>query len=554
MRSPPWRPAGRTDMGRRKIDLGAFEALGEIIEPPPPQEAVGPPRKWKPRMTPKQEELFNCKKKYVLCWGPKGGSKSFGVSNLCVKHAWENENALVLIMVRVQNMAVKGGAWDILINEVLPRWRDGNMDREGNKLDEGFGLVYTDVKYDQNHCPYVWILNRYGKWSMISLMSCPHANQLRDRIKSVVPSMVFLDEVTSCDDVIYFQSPAAQLGRRPRVKGIQQFIGATNPEDPEHWAFKRWFIDPYQDEDGNPCEKDEDFHDIFFPAEDNKSNLPPGYLEGLKAVYGKNATEALRMIGGQWVSVPSGDSLFLEVYNEALHVRPLQEDSSIPDEGRFIIPSPDHPIIVGVDSGLVHHAFVFLQRLPIDNRMRWLVFDEVVLLRRKLTYGAIMPVVMRRIRWWRDLVRAEMPMIWISDDSAFNMFRPGQGTYDSLDMERAWNAQRQLHRMEKIKILPAPKFSGSVEACIRIEQTALADEEIIISSRCKKVRAMYNRLESEKQKPGEPFDPKKGSTPRRSDHLHVFAAGVYPKLAASLKPSIIIPRKEGDQHFGSVGK
>lgn len=536
---------------RKKINLGAFEALGEAIEPPEATPSIRVAKTWKPRLTPAQEKLFSSDDKYILCWGPKGGSKSHGVCQKCVKHAWENENALVLIIVRVQNMATKGGAWDILINEVLPRWRDGNMDRDGKKFDDGFGLVYTDVKYDQNHCPYIWVQNQFGGWSMIGLLSCPHANQLRDRIKSIVPSMVFLDEVTSCDDPIYFMSVAAQLGRRPRVKGVQQFIGATNPEDPEHWAFKRWFIEPFQDENGDPKEKDKDFHDIFFPAEDNKENLPPGYLEGLKGIYGKNATEALRMIGGQWVAVPSGESLFLEIYNEMLHVRPLAENG-IPDESKWLMPDGKYPMIIGVDSGMVHHAFIFMQRLPVEGKMKWMYFDEVVLLRRKLPYSTIMPVVMRRIRWWRDTAGAEMPQVWISDDSAFNMFRPGQGTYDSLDMERNYNAVRERYKLEPVKIRPAPKFSGSIEACLRIEQTALADEEIIISSRCKKVRAMYNQLESEKQKRGEPFDPKRATTPRRSDHLHVFAAAVYPKLAASIRPSILIPRKEGNQTLTSV--
>lgn len=537
---------------RAKVDNEVFEWLGEELEPPPPPAPVKN-KKWLPRQTRKQRELFLCWKKFILIWGPKGGSKSFGAMDKLVQHCYDNKNALALIVVVVQNMAVKGGAWDILTTEVLPRWRDGNWDpadttRE-SKTDSGLGLNYTNVKYDPNHCPYIWIQNKFGGWSMATVLSCPNAGQLRLRIRGVVPSFVFLDEATSCSGPEYLESVAAQLGRRAMVQGPQQFIAACNPEDPENWVYKKWFEEPY-DEEGN---KDPEYHDIFFPAEDNKGNLPPGYLEGLASVYGKNATEASRMIGGQWVSAPSGESLFQEMFSVQSHVRPLAENAT-PSADEWLMPSRDHPMIIGIDSGIVHHAFIFMQRLPLGGKMVWLIFDEVVLLRRKLPYATIVPIVMRRIRWWFDTVGVDMPMVWISDDSAMKFYRPGSGTFDSLDMEREYEAVRkkEAYRLPALKIKPAPKFSGSVEACLRIEQTALAQDEIIISARCKKVIAMYNQLESEKQRPGEPFDPKRATTPRRSDHLHVFAAGAYPKLAHSIQPSLLIPRKEGTQTLISV--
>jgi hypothetical protein len=530
-----------------KIDNEVFEWLGEQLEPPPPPPPVKN-KKWMPRQTPAQRKLWNAKQKSVLCWGPKGGSKSFGAGDKMAKHCYDNRNALVLILVRVQNMAVKGGVWDKLITEVLPRWKDGNRDREGRLLDEGLGLHYSEVKFDANHCPFIWIQNKFGGWSMITVMSCPHANQLRQRIRGVEPSMVFVDELTSCDSVEYFESVAAQLGRRPQVTDPQQFIGACNPEDPDHWVFKKWFEEPFDDETG---EKDPNFHDIFFPAEENRENLQPGYLEGLASVYGKNATEAARMIGGEWVSAPSGESIFQEVFSVMSHVRPLDEQGR-PSKTEWLMPHKGHPMIIGIDSGIVHHAFIFMQRLPVDGKMKWLIFDEVVLLRRKLTYATIMPIVMRRIRWWFDTVGEDLPMVWISDDSAMKFFRPGAGTYDSLDMEREYAAYRSKVHLPPIKIKAAPKFSGSVEASIRIEQTAMAEDALVVSARCTKVIAMYNRLECEKQKQGQPFDPKLASTPRRSDHLHVFAAGAYPKLTASIQPSLLIPRKEGTQTLISV--
>lgn len=529
-----------------KIDNEIFEWLGDQISPPPPPPPITN-KKWMPRQTPKQRELFDSTEKSILCWGPKGGAKSYGCVEKLVKHCYRNRNALALILVTVQNMAVKGGSWDILTNEVLPKWRDGNPDPKDKtgqtRTDEGMGLHYSEVKYDANHCPFIWIQNRYGGWSMITVMSCPHANQLRLRIRGVAPSMIFLDEATSCSSHEYYESAAAQLGRRPQVEDPQQFLAATNPEDPDHWVFLKWFIEPYDEATGV---KDPSFRDIYFPAEDNKVNLPEGYLEGLKSIYGKNVTEAARMIGGEWVSAPSGDALFKDLFNVQFHVRPLDEKGR-PSVSEWLRPSGKHTMIIGVDPGSVYNAFIFMQWLPIGGVFKWLIFDEVVLLRKKANYHQMIPALMRRIRWWRSTVGAEMPQVWISDENAFNVYRAASGSYDATEINKIYEAHRNDPdiMLEPMKIRACPKWAGSVEARLRIEQTALAQDEIVVSSRCTHVRKMYEQLECEKQKPGAPFDPKLATTPRRSDHLHVFDAGSYPKLAAATKPSLLVPMKQG---------
>ncbi len=528
---------------RPKIDSAVFEWLGEQLDPPPPPKPVAN-KTWMPRQTPKQRELFEANERAILCWGPKGGSKSYGCIEKMVKHCYRNRNALALILVRVQNMAVKGGAWDILTSEVLPKWRDGNPDPKDKTgatlLDEGMGLHFSEVRFDANHCPFIWIQNKYGGWSLITVMSCPNANQLRQRIRGVVPSIVFLDEATSCDQPEYYESVAAQLGRRPQVEDPQQFLAATNPEDPDHWVFLKWFVEPYNADTG---EKDANFRDIYFPAEDNKENLPAGYLENLKSVYGRNVTEAARMIGGEWVSAPSGDALFKDLFVVAHHVRPLDDQLRVKTD-EWLTPSPTHAMIIGVDPGNVYNSFVFLQWLPVDGKFKWLTFDEIVLLRKRVDYNDLIPAVMRRVRYWRDVVGAEIPQVWISDDQAFTAFRASVGNFDATVINRIYEKNREKLNLEPMRMRPCPKYNDSVAARVRIEQSALAQDEILVSSRCTHVRQMYERLECEKQKPGAPFDPKLATTPRRSDHLHVFDAASYPKFAAATKPSLLVPMSQ----------
>ncbi len=171
----------------------------------------------------------------------------------------------------------------------------------------------------------VYIQNQYGSWSQVILISAPHPNQMRLRIRGYEPSFVFVDELTSCESSRYFTSIAAQLGRRLYIDGPQQYVAATNPEGQEHWVYQTFFIEPFDEETG---EWDKDYHLIYFPIADNIDNLVAGYAEGLKKIYKYDTTESLRMVGGEWISRPSGTALFKDIYNPMLHVRPLDENGN----------------------------------------------------------------------------------------------------------------------------------------------------------------------------------------------------------------------------------
>lgn len=540
-----------------KIDHNAFELLGKMIRPPPPpKEVSGRDEFWMPRLTPRQRELWDCYDKYILCHGEKGGAKSIGCLEKLVQHCYENDNALALILVRVRAMATKGGAWDKLTGWVLPQWRDGNRDKQGNLLDKGLGIEFSDVKFDSQHNEFIWIQNQFGRWSMVVLISAPHAHQLRDRIRGYEPSFVFVDELTSCDSIEYFQSVAAQVGRRPWVKGVQQYVAACNPEGPSHWVYKKWFVEAFDEETG---EWDKDYKTIHFPIDDNKANLPDGYIDGLKKIYRGDAIEGARMLSGEWVDRPSGEALFREVYNPHIHVYPLDDNlRPIVDEG--IMPTKGYPLVLGLDPGSVNNAFAFEQYVPVDGQWKWVIFDEIVTLKRRISYPDFIPVVMRRVKFWREALgvrHEELPQVWISDNSAFNQFRAAGGSFDVLEFQKIYEAHRRKYELEPLgKIKDAPKFSsdgGSKIARVRLLQTAFSHDNIIISARCVKVQQMALQLEAEKQRDGG-FDPELALTPRkRSPHGHVFDAVTYPMLLQSVNPTALIPMKDSGQVLISLG-
>lgn len=510
-----------------------------MIQPPPPPPPTNK-KDFMPGLTPSQTKLFFDEARYILSWSEKGTGKTVGGLHKLVKHCYDNRNALAIILVRIKSMANKGGAWDKLQSWVLPEWRDG------------LGLHYSEVKMDPQHNEFIWIQNQYGGWSMALIISAPHANQLRERIRGYEPSFVFADELTSCDSDIYFTSVAAQLGRRPFVDDVQQFVAACNPEGPSHWVYKTWFVSAFNEENG---EWDKDFSNIYFPIDENRANLNAGYIESLEKIYRNDPTELARMVSGEWVDRPSGDGLFREIYVVHIHVRPIDVEGK-PLRDQRILPHNQAPIIIGLDPGSVHNAFVFQQWLLVENKMRWVIFDEIVTLRKRISYPDFIPMVMRRVKFWRERVEAKpelMPQIWVSDNSAFNQYRAAQGSFDVLEIEKIYESLRAKYNLEAFgKIKQAPKFNGSVMARVNIGQQKLNSEEVIVSSGCPKVHQMFLQLDAKGQKPDEPFDPEAALTPKRSDHLHVWDAVSYPWLLASISPTALTPSRASTQTLVGV--
>lgn len=531
-----------------KIDGSAFEELGRLLqpEPPPPtkrQTKKEPDAPWTPGLGGQQQRVFDSPARYILAYGEKGSGKTIGLLHKLVRHAYENRNALCLIVVRVKAMATKGGAWDKLTNHILPRWKDG------------LGLKTTDVKYDTNHNEYIWVENRFGGWSMVVLISALHEHQLRDRIRGYEPSFALVDELTSCEGIEYLRAIAAQIGRREDISGIQQYCAACNPEGPSHWVYKAWWEEPYDPETG---EWDKDYAKFHIPISENKKNLPVGYIEGLVKLYRSDPVEAARMLRGEWIDRPSGEALFRDIFIKEQHVRP-----PMPTRGR-IMPNPDYPIIIGMDPGSANNAFVFWQHLPMDGALTWVAVDEIVYTRRRLRYDVLFPSVLRRIARWQAITKAKLRIVWNSDNSAFNQFRATSGSFDVLEFEKIANkaeaGKQALHvqlGINRVRVTQAPKFKDSRSLRVRLMMDALASSRMIISAGCPKMIECLMKLESEQQPKNQPFDPDLALQPRRSDHLHVFDAATYPMLTMSLQPQLLTPTGstgEGmGQQFISIG-
>ena len=152
----------------KKVDEKLFDNLGDMLREEQEtlhQESAEPAKPFHPSLGPTQTEIFNCDASFILVSGERGTGKTYGTLHKILRHCWEEQNALAVIVVGVRSQATQGGAWDKLLLQVAPEWR------------EGMGLEVTDPKLDQQQYAYVHVRNRHGGWSKVVLVSSRGSNK-----------------------------------------------------------------------------------------------------------------------------------------------------------------------------------------------------------------------------------------------------------------------------------------------------------------------------------------------------------------------------------------
>jgi hypothetical protein len=492
---------------------GEPDQLESVDAPPPPPSSTTPTQpkenSWYPDLNPTQRLIFEDPTLHILGYGEKGSGKSIGFGHKIVRHAYENDNALVLIItpsIRTGNL----GIWFDLETLILPQWR------------EGMGLEYTASKLDPiTKDRHRWVRNRFGGWSQMLLMSIPFGTQVAARVKGPAPSCVYIDEVTNCDSPAYFTYIAAQLGRRRGIDGPQQFLASCNPEGPSHWVYERFWV-LCMDENGKRKPGYAVYH---VPIAENKHRLPEGYVDRLEENLKSDPIELRRLVFGEWIDRPSGEGIFKEFFVPAIHVK---GDAK---KGEGLVPLAGFPIIIGYDLGQMWNCATFMQCIPTketDKPTVWIIFDEVDHLQERIIYKRMAWEIIDRIKHWRKLADYPFQVMHITDESALNQWHPGgEGSFDAWDFEREYEKVASGLSEKSAKMIGCGiKGPGSVSARIRAMQGKLFQEEIYISALCKNTLDMLMYLEADEK------DPEK---PKRGKHVHKFDSATYPILKLELR-------------------
>jgi hypothetical protein len=385
----------------------------------------------------------------------------------------------------------------------------------------------TETRYDpQTKKPYIWLTNRHGGWSMIMLASLPVAHQVEGKVRGREPDIIGVDEAQTLETDTYFTSLLMQLGRKKKKGGDpSKLIFCCNPEGPSHWIYKRFFEMPLNEETGAWDERYAHFH---IPVSDNLVNLAPGYYENyvLPAVKNDPIMKA-RLVDGEWVDRPEGDSLFDGAYSDLFIV-----GDATKSEG--LLPVPPHPMIVSYDLGGAHSSIHFKQIIPTLNKIYRLCIDELDFVGQYTPYAKSIPMVIERMRYWDGKMKFDFAWVHISDSSAFNMYRAEHGSYDVWDVEKISRdyvakmdipstvppEQREAYRNRYIiRMKECPKGEFSIEARVRLVTDALVSNSTMISATCRRTREMFMRL---------PHDPKDRLKPKpKSRYVHNFDSYSY---------------------------
>ena len=473
---------------------------------------------WWPDMSKTGRKIFDSDKPYILVHGERGSSKTTQVLHKVIRHCYENNNALAVICVITRTSATEGGAWEKLYVECLPQWK------------AGIGLEYVGPKMDDARNCYIWVGNSSGGWSKILLRSMLHAEQIEARIKGIEPSLFFFDELTETDDEGYFTYPIKQLGRRPGI-ALQPFIACCNPSNQgqDHWVYKRFF--PWTDEDGKFHEPGDDYTTFHLPMRENKwlpKDKKANYIKRLMEASRNDPTALERDILGKWVKRKSGNGIFATQWSRETHM------AGDPKKDTRILPDVRFPLEIGYDIGSANTAISFTQLISTVTGQLWTVFDEVVLINKRVPIFQIAPMVLGKMNFWCARMEHKFVINHISDSAAFNQVRT-DGSYDARDFEAQCyrllktGAFPSLAHIPAIKMNAAPKGAGSVPGRARMTMAKLQSNQLLISSSCAKHIEMFEQLECEKEIQGNykatlPFTPKKTA----AGHIHVFDSMSYP--------------------------
>ena len=172
-----------------------------------------------------------------------------------------------------------------------------------------------------------------------------------DNIGGTEYDLVLLEEADEIQEMYYSTIVGRMSGKSAPARGI--FI-VENPPSEDHWTYNRFFKDRKDDPRGN-------YLAIHFPTEDNKRNLPEGYIESLEEEYADSPALYRKFRLGLFTPAIKGRPIFKGYFTRKTHVsqKPLTWN-------------PDQPLWRTWDFGFRRPAMVVAQEDKQTGQIKWL--------------------------------------------------------------------------------------------------------------------------------------------------------------------------------------
>lgn len=130
-----------------------------------------------------------------------------------------------------------------------------------------------------------------------AIITFPNGSEIRSfswsdkkykKVRSYEFTAFALEELTENDHAEIYEEISSRVGRLKHVD--EKFIiSMTNPDDPSHWAYKRFIGEPRPN------------HHVFYSRTTDNPYLPESYVRDLKANF--DPMMARRMLEGEWLSI-----------------------------------------------------------------------------------------------------------------------------------------------------------------------------------------------------------------------------------------------------------
>lgn len=420
---------------------------------------------WIPDLVPKGYEVFNDYHRFLLVDGPRYAGKSFSIDHKAVRHAFENDGAVVGVVVKYLGKGVQG-VWNDLQKKILPQWFRAGITE----------YTVEPTMLNDSKMRYFRIRNYYGGESEFQLHSCQHEHLAEEQFKDTSFSMLYMVEADKHNSRLVFDTLAAQL-RSITVPATQlQLVCDTNPpvDGTRHWLW-RTFVEKAGLTDEDALMRDQ-FHRIRFRLDDN-TMADPVQVASLKASCRHDKVRYARYVDGEWVLDTAG-SIFEDVFMPNIHV---VGDTGSPnrEEWDYIVPGPElREFVTGWDLGDFHHYACILVKRETGRLPAFDLLDEVESGQRKMSLGDFVARFLEKMDFWEQFMRKEhgaTQLRWRhwSDTSAMR-WRSIVDANEAILVDNLSDG--------RIHLLPIQK--GKIEQRVQFFRNLIGDNRFFVSAMC----------------------------------------------------------------------
>lgn len=466
---------------------------------------------WKPRLSPKQEALYDCRHRYILAEGARYCGKTWGIQHRVLRHCWRN-NARVAIITKTTKQGASG-VWPQLTGIIYKEWEEAEIVKGENH----FGFTREPWVDAVTKVSRAQIRNRLGGVSDIHLFPIEKSHEAKAKLLSTEWSMIWISEGHLYESAEIFQHSVGQL----RLAGVAfedtELVCDTNPpeEGDAHWIYEVFHTHRTLSPDQYPEHWGPEIIEIFkreqerkavfrFTREDN-IYAASSALDAIAAIYAWNPEEYERMVLGNYTEVKA-TAIFRAAFSENQHVF---GSATGPEEDWSVLAPSNGPhaerlgrdvhLISGWDPGDVNHSWHAVQPWRNDkDQLCYDVLDELVITGKPTSVYEFTDKVVEHADAVQELCPESTAWTDYADSSTgrFSALAGDPNTAIQTDAEMTWAgivAQYTKGRFQFVGSAAVKKSGWQRQRCNMILRL-LKENRIRISAHCFETIKMFKLL------------------------------------------------------------